>query len=77
MGSELEPKQKTGKEPGSKKKVMEDESARPEKPKRGRKQQHENSMQCLRTCSTYVLVYALHTQARMCCVLTYMSLSLC
>ena len=39
VGSELEPKQETGKEPGSKKKVTQDESARPAKPQRGRKKQ--------------------------------------
>ena len=39
VGSEPEPKQKAGKELGSKKKVTEDESARPEKPKRRSKKQ--------------------------------------
>ena len=39
VGSELELKQETGKEPGSKKKVTEDESARPAKPQRGKKKQ--------------------------------------
>ena len=47
VGSELEPKQKIGKEPGSKKKVTEDESAPPEKPKRRRKNQP-----ALQTCPT-------------------------
>ena len=39
VGSKLEPKHKAREEPGGERKVTEDESARPEKPKRGSKKQ--------------------------------------